>query len=157
MFWVKIFAVPDNFFLCLLYIYTFHIASINFFVNWLNKVQNSACKGPNSGFGWLNWVPNQIIRVWFTGLIHIHILKFLKCLNQYWWLLNQNIISSVCVKYLNLYPNYNFYHNPNQHPLPPQYWVSVAQASYMTGYMVGSITSGRLSDQIGRKKVMSYM
>ena len=35
-----------------------------FFLNWLNLVQNSACKGPNSGVGGLNWNPNQILRVW---------------------------------------------------------------------------------------------
>ena len=60
-------AVSENvfFLLCLLYIYTFPIATFHFFVNWLSKVQNLAWKGPNSGVSRLNGVPNKILRVWY--------------------------------------------------------------------------------------------
>ena len=67
-------AVLENVFLCLLYIYTFPITSFHFFVNWLSKVENLIYKGPNFGVSRMNWVPNQILRFWYTERVSCNIL-----------------------------------------------------------------------------------
>ena len=55
-------AVPEKFFsMSALYLHFPH-CKLKLFLS-IDRVQNLACKGPNSGFGWLNWVPNQILRV----------------------------------------------------------------------------------------------
>ena len=67
MFWVKILCSVRKRFFYVCYISTlFPLQVFTFFMNWLSYVQNSVCKGPNSGVGRLNWVPNQILRVWFN-------------------------------------------------------------------------------------------
>ena len=65
VFWVKILcSVKKRFFLCLLCIYTFSIASFHFFCQLIELGSKLGLQMPNSGFGWLNWVPKQILIFW---------------------------------------------------------------------------------------------